>query len=86
MKVDWKKIISGTMDEVVTASKSNKMVALAMLTFCFKYLFTLHALPFIFSFIKAKDPVWTKKDIKPSFYQFISLSEIIFKAIRYRVS
>jgi hypothetical protein len=85
-QINWEDVLSGSMTEVVSVSKANKMVALAMLTFGLKYLFTRHALPFISSFIKAKDPVCDWSDIRPSFYQLVSLAEIIFKAIRFRVS
>jgi predicted ATP-grasp superfamily ATP-dependent carboligase len=84
--IDWMGIMTGQLKISPTISKEPKMVVLAMLTFGLKYLLTAQAFPFIQSIMRAKDVVWKAKDIKPSFYQIISLSEIILKAFRFRIS
>ena len=62
-EIAWREVFLGSVKETFSASKGNKMVALAMATFGLKYLFNRHAVSFITSFIKAKDPVWNWRDI-----------------------
>lgn len=81
--MDWNSVLSGAQNNVIVASAKHKMVALAMLTFGLKY---ISSLKFIADFMKAKDPVWDIRDIKPSLYQLVSLAEIIFKSVRNRIS
>lgn len=62
-----------------------KMLWLAMIVFGGKYIFTNQGFRFIRDFIKAQDTVFDIKDIKPFFYQFISLGEVVWHSLIKRI-
>jgi len=83
---EWEQIIVGNRQTPLTSESRHKMVSLAMMTFGLKYLRQVFWLTLLKDFYKAHDPVWNRHDRAPSFYQCISLMEIIIKAMKQRVS
>jgi predicted ATP-grasp superfamily ATP-dependent carboligase len=82
---NWKDILSGKTENVIIASDHCKMVSLAMFTFGLKYILKKSPLKLMTDLRKAKDAVWLSYDILPSFYQFLSLAEIIFKSMKWQI-
>ena len=82
--LEWANILRGDIPRTITTNQVHKMISLAMLTFGLKYLFSRNGLTFLASFMKARDCVWRKCDMSPSFFQLVSLGEIVFKSIRHR--
>ena len=78
----WGKVLAGEFPGVLMSDARDRVIALAMMTFGVKYLFSEHRWRFLSDLFKAKDVIFSWSDLKPAFCQFISLGEILYKSIR----